>query len=64
MIGGDIENPKCNGLATGAETEAIQSLSNSISQEVLPSIIIFILNCLNYSVLKKSVQAVQLTIQL
>ena len=36
MIGGDIANPKCNGLATGAETEAIQSLSNSISQEVLP----------------------------
>ena len=64
MIGGDIENPKCNGLATGSETEAIKSLSNNISQELLTSILIYILNCLNYSVLKKSVQAVLLTIQL
>lgn len=32
VVGGDINNPKCRGQTSGAETEAIQNLYNSISK--------------------------------
>jgi len=43
VLGGDISNPTCNGISSGAESEAIQILYNNITQE---SLTIFLFDCL------------------